>query len=78
MMLRYQRAYLKANRTSQKKQSVDAIYDSSKENLFQLNGEKTKELVISFIRDPPQLPKLCIDGSPIQTIQSTVTRFDNQ
>ena len=38
---------------------------------FQLNGEKTKELVISFSRDSPQLPRVCIDGTPIKSIQST-------
>ena len=31
--------------------------------MFQLNGEKTKELVISFSRDSPQLPRVCIDGT---------------
>ena len=56
---------------SRSKQAVDAIYDWSKANLFQLNGEKTKELVISFSRDPPQLHRVCIDGTPIKTIQST-------
>ena len=50
---------------------VDAIYDWSKENLFQLNSERTKESVISFSRDSPQLPRLCMDRSPIKTIQST-------
>ena len=39
--------------------------------MFQLNGEKNKELVISFSRDSPQLPGVCIDGNPIKTIQST-------
>ena len=56
---------------SRSQKAVDAIYDWSKENLFQLNGEKTKELVISFSRDPPQLHRVCIDGTPIKTIQST-------
>jgi len=39
--------------------------------LFPLNGEKTKELVISFSSDSPQLPGVCINGTPIKTIQST-------
>ena len=56
---------------SKSQEAVDAIYDWSKENLFQLNGEKTKELVISFSRDSPQFPGICIDGTPIKTIQST-------
>ena len=56
---------------SKSQEAVDVIYDWSKENLFQLNGEKTKELVISFGRDSPQLPRVCIDGTPIKTIQST-------
>jgi len=56
---------------SKSQEAVDAIYDWPKENLFQLNGEKTKELVISFSRDSPQLPRVCIDGTPIKTIQST-------
>ena len=56
---------------SKSQEAVDAIYDWSKENLFQLNGEKTKELVISFSRDSPQLPRVCIDGTPMKTIQRT-------
>ena len=56
---------------SKSQEAVDAIYDWSKENLFQLNGEKTKELVTSFSRDSPQLRRVCIDGTPIKTIQST-------
>ena len=56
---------------SKSQEAVDAIYDWSKENLFQLNGEKTKELVISFSRDSPQFPGVCIDGTPIKTIKST-------
>ena len=56
---------------SKSQEAVDAIYGWSKENLFQLNGEKTKELVKSFSRDSPQLPRVCIDGTPIKTIQST-------
>ena len=47
------------------------IDDWSKENLFQLNAEKTKELVTSFSHDSLQLPRFCIDASPIKTIQST-------
>jgi len=53
---------------SRSQEAVDAIYDWSKENLVQLNGEKTKELVKSFSRDPPQLHRVCIDETPIKTI----------
>ena len=56
---------------SKSQEALDAIYDWSKENLFQLNGEKTKELIISFSRDSPQLPRVCIDGTLIKSIQST-------
>ena len=56
---------------SKSQEAVDAIYDWFKENLFKLNGEKTKELVISFIHDSPQFPRACLDGSPSKTIQST-------
>ncbi|XP_074632479.1 uncharacterized protein LOC141890839 [Acropora palmata] len=56
---------------SKSQKIVDGIYDWSKENLLQLNGEKTKELVISFSRDPPQLHRVCIDRTPIKNIQST-------
>ena len=34
---------------SKSQEAVDAIYDWSKENMFQLNGDKTKELTIMFI-----------------------------
>ena len=56
---------------SKSQEAVDGIYDWSKENLLQLNGEMTKELVISFSRDPPQLQRVCIDGTPIKNIHST-------
>ena len=56
---------------SRSQEAVDAIYDWSMANLFQLNGGKTKELVISFSGDPLQLHRVCIDGTPIKTIQST-------
>ena len=49
---------------SNSQEAVDAIYDWSKENLFQLNGEKTKELVISFSRDSPQLPRTELLSKP--------------
>ena len=41
---------------SKSQEAVDAIYDWSRENLFQLNGEKTKELVVSFSRRLPATP----------------------
>lgn len=56
---------------SKSQEAVEEIHNWSKENFFQLNDEKTKELVRSFSRDLPQLPRACIDGSSIQTIQST-------
>ena len=34
-------------------------------------ARRLKSLVISFSRDSPQFPGVCIDGTPIKTIQST-------
>ena len=58
-------SYSEQGQQSRSQEAVDAIYDWSKENLFQLNGEKTKELVVSFSRDSPQLSRVCLDGTPI-------------
>ena len=45
---------------------VDHVSKWSKENFFQLNCEKTKELIISFTRSHlPQLPEAFVDGNPV-------------
>ena len=51
---------------SKAQQVVDHVSEWSKKNLFQLNCEKTKELIISFIRShQPQFPEAFVDGNPI-------------
>ena len=46
-------------------QAVDHISEWSGNNLFQLNREKTKELVISFSHASPQFPPVTMDGGSI-------------
>ena len=46
-------------------------HDWSKENKFQLNDDKTKQLTISLGRDPSLPSTVNIDGIPMKAIQST-------
>ena len=62
---------LKGSTQSKSQEAVDVINHRSKENKFQLNGDKTKQLTISFGRNPPLPPTVHIDWIPIQAIQCT-------
>ena len=35
-----------------------------------LNGKKCKEMLISFLQDQPDVPRLCINGSPLELVHS--------
>jgi len=49
-----------------KKTVARLIFGIKKKNLFQLNCERTRELIISFIHSYlPQFPESFVDGNPI-------------
>ena len=59
---------------SKAQQVADHVNEWSKKNLFQLNCEKTKELIISFIRSHlPQFPEAFADGN--QIAQTTIASY---
>ena len=47
------------------------VIDWSEKNLFQLNGDKTKELTITFRHNSPKFPRALIDGLPIESVEKT-------
>lgn len=51
--------------------AVDQVIDWSKKNLFQLNGDKTKELTITFSHNSSKFPRALIDGLPIASVDKT-------
>ena len=48
--------------------AVDQVIDWSKKNLFELNGDKTKELTITFSHNSSKFPRAIIDGLPIESV----------
>ena len=50
--------------------AADQIHDWSKENKFQLNCDKTKELTITFTHSHQEanLPPIHVEGNPIRTV----------
>ena len=53
---------------SKAQDAVDQVIDWSKKNLFQLNGDKTKELTITSGRNSSQFPRPLIDGLPFSPL----------
>ena len=56
---------------SKAQDAVDQVIDWSKKNLFQLNGDKTKEQTITFSHNSSQFPRALIDGLPIESVDKT-------
>jgi hypothetical protein len=52
--------------------AADQIYDWSRENKFQINCDKTKELMITFTRSHREanFPPIYVEGNPIRTVTS--------
>ena len=65
---------------SKARKAVDQKHDWSKDNLFQLNCDKTKELTICFNPQRPPFPRSCISGVPREFSSTTrqVTRTYDQ
>ena len=53
------------------KDAVDKVIDWSKKNLFQLDGDKTRELTISFSRNSSHFPRSVADGLPSESVDNT-------
>ena len=52
--------------------ALDQVIDWSKKNLFQLNGDKSKELTITFSHNSLKFPRALIDGhQPIESVDKT-------
>ena len=51
--------------------AVDQVIDWSEKNLFQLNGDKTKELTITLSHNSSKFPRALIDGLPIESVERT-------
>ena len=49
--------------------AVDQVHDWSKDNLFQLNCDKTEELTIYFNPQRPPFPRARVNGVPIELVQ---------
>ena len=50
-------------------EAVDEIANWSKMNFMKLNTTKTKEMLISFCREPPVVPKISVDGDPLERVE---------
>ena len=50
--------------------AVTAVKEWSSNNDMRLNSKKTKEMVISFSKPPPQLPSIKVDGCPLERVDS--------
>ncbi len=46
--------------------SADQVTDWSKENHTKLNRTKTKEMLITFAKDPPHIPLVNINGTEVE------------
>ena len=57
---------LSINEISTLQLELDAIQSSVVQNDMKLNSKKCKEMLISFLYDQPDIPRLCIDGLPLE------------
>ena len=48
--------------------AVNAVVEWSKSNHMKLNTSKTKEMFISFSRPPPKVPKITVNGTPLERV----------
>ncbi len=51
--------------------AADQVTDWSKKNHTKLNGTKTKEMVITFAKDPPHIPLININSTEVERVKST-------
>ena len=61
---------LSINEISTLQLELDAIYSWAAQNDMRLNGKKCKEMLISFLHDQPDVPRLCINGLPLELVHS--------
>ena len=48
--------------------SVNQVVSWSKSNCMKLNTAKTKEMLISFSRPPPTVPRITVEGVPLERV----------
>ena len=48
---------------------LDHISSWATANYMKLNPKKCKELIVCFLRDPPSLSQLAIDGTPVEVVE---------
>ena len=48
--------------------AMNHLYDWSCDNCMKLNTTKTKEMLISFSKDPPIVPNICVNGEPLERV----------
>ena len=61
---------LSINEISTLQLELDAIQSWAVQNDMKLNGKKCKEMLISFLYDQPDIPRLCIDGLPLELVHT--------
>ena len=49
---------------------LNTIENWTKENNMKLNGKKCKEMIVSFLRNEIDIPRLCIEETPLELVTS--------
>ena len=52
----------------QLQQAMDTIIEWSGQNKMKINAKKTKEMLISFQKEPPAVPKISVNGSMLERV----------
>ena len=50
--------------------TVNTVLTRSGENHMKINSSKTKEMLVSFSRPPPDVASITINGCPLQRVKS--------
>ena len=61
---------LSINEISTLQHELDAFHFWAAQNDMKLDGNKCKEMLISFFQDQPDVPRLCIEGLPLELVHS--------
>ena len=66
---------LKKNEVSVLQSDLNTIERWSVNNNMKLNGKKCKEMIVSFVRSENDIPRLLIDGLPLDLVPSFIQNF---
>jgi hypothetical protein len=58
------------NELSTLQSELDVLHSWAAQNDRKLNEKKCKEMIISFLQNQPDLPRLCIDWLPLDLVHS--------